>query len=442
MVADANNVKCPCCNNPWAAATGDFFAKLCTECESQETQGQALSRSNMDFDIHPKDNFYNYANGNWLKNNPIPSGYPNWNSFLTLHVKSQETLKDILTELAKSEDVADDERKLSAFYGAAMNEETIENLGIEPLKELLALCQETAETVGDKSALARNLGLMGLKYGISPFFSIGVSPDKMNSEHSIAQVSQGGIGLPDRDYYFDEDKEDKRQAYKKCIALMLTLLEDPNAQEASEANMGLAENVFELELGLAKSHMSRTENRDPHATFNKMSVLELTNRTSDAFDFPAYFLGATGKAAEDLGDINVRNTIAVEKAVELASTVDSDTLRGYLRWKVAESSAPYLCKSFVDAHFDFYEKTLSGTQEIKPRWKRAMAFTENALGEALGKIYCAKCFDETSKERALEIVEKVRQALEERLKEVDWIKAESTRNEALKKMSKFRVKIG
>jgi putative endopeptidase len=122
--------------------------------------------------------------------------------------------------------------------------------------------------------------------------------------------------------------------------------------------------------------------------------------------------------------------------------VDSDTLRGYLRWKVAESSAPYLCKSFVDAHFDFYEKTLSGTQEIKPRWKRAMAFTENALGEALGKIYCAKCFDETSKERALEIVEKVRQALEERLKEVDWIKAESTRNEALKKMSKFRVKIG
>jgi putative endopeptidase len=442
MVSATDDVKCPCCSNPWAVATGDFFAKLCAECEDRETPGVGLSRSNMDFDIHPKDNFYKYANGNWLKNNPIPSGYPSWTSFLALHVKSQETLKNILTELAESDDKADDERKLSAFFKAAMDEEAIENLGIEPLKEIMLLCQETADGLGDRSSFAMNLGTLAFKYGISPFFSIGVSPDKMDSEHSIAQLSQGGIGLPDRDYYFDEDKEDKRTAYRKCIAFMLTLFDDPNAQEASETNTALAQQIFEVETRLAESHMTLTENRDPHATYNKMSISELTARSSDAFDFAAYFRGATGKVAEDLGDINVQNIIAVENAAKLSSTVDSETLLGYLRWKALESSSPYLSKAFVDAHFDFYEKTLSGTQEIKPRWKRAMTFTETALGEALGKIYCAKCFDEASKERALEIVEKVRQALEERLKEVDWIKADSTRNEALKKMSKFRVKIG
>lgn len=432
------NVKCPCCNNPWAAATGDFFAKFCTDCQ----EGKGLSRSNMDLDVAPKSNFYLYANGNWLKQNPIPSGYPSWNSFLTLHVQSQENLKEILTELAESKEQSEDERKVSVFYKAAMDEETIEQVGLEPLQGLLDHCQATVDAMQDKAALAQNLGVLALKYAVSPFISIGVSPDKMNSEHSIAQISQGGIGLPDRDYYFDEDKEDKREAYKKCIAKMLTLLENVNATEATEENIALADKIYELEKTLAESHMTRTENRDPHATYNKMSISALTDIGKEAFDFAAYFLGATGKSTEELGDINVRNTKAVEKAAEVASNVDKDTLLGYLRWNVAVSSAPYLCKAFVDEHFNFFEKTLSGTQEIKPRWKRAMAFTESALGEALGKLYCAKHFDESSKQIALDIVEKVRQALEDRLKEVEWIKADTTREAALQKMAKFRVKIG
>ena len=437
------SVKCPCCNNPRAAATGDFFAKFCTDCEEQQPQhGKGLSRSNMDFDIHPKDNFYKYANGKWLQNNPIPSGYPNWNSFLTLHVKSQENLKEILTELAESSNASEDERKVSAFYKAAMDEETIEKVGLEPLQRLLEHCRVTVDSMSDKMSLAKNLGILAFQYGISPFISIGASPDKMNSEHSIGQVSQGGIGMPDRDYYFTEDKEGQRQAYKKCIAKMLTLLDNVQAMEATEDNVALAEKVYELEKALAEAHMTRTENRDPHATYNKMSISALTASGNDAFDFSAYFFGATGKSDAELGDVNIRNIKAVEKAAELASTVEPATLLGYLRWNVAASSAPYLCKAFVDEHFEFFEKTLSGTQEIKPRWKRAMAFAESALGEALGKLYCAKYFDESSKGRALEIVEKVRQALEERLKEVDWIKAESTRNEALKKMRKFGVKIG
>jgi putative endopeptidase len=442
-----HNIKCPCCNNPWAAATGDFFAKFCQVCETEEPQGNGLSRSNMDFDIHPKDNFYLYSNGNWLKNNPIPSGYPNWNSFLTLHVQSQENLKDILVGLAaqKQDNITGEERKLSAFYKAAMDEDAIETLGVEPIQPLLQECRKTVDAAkqSNKSDFAQCLGSMAYHYGIFPFFGIGVSPDKKNSELSIAQISQGGIGLPDRDYYFDEDKEEQREAYKKFISMMLTLLDDTTAKEPTDANVALSEKVFHLEYSLAEAHMTRTENRDPHETYNKMSIAELSTKCcNDQFDFASYFLAATGKDVEGLGDINVVNTKALERAAKVASCAEPETLLAYLCWKVVVSCAPYLSKAFVDQHFDFFEKTMMGTTEIKPRWKRAMTFTESALGEALGKLYCANYFDETSKERALDIVEKVRRALEDRLKEVDWIKAESTRSEALKKMGRFRVKIG
>jgi putative endopeptidase len=443
MASTSHTPKCPCCSNPWAAATGDFFAKLCQECETTDVDGnKSLSRDNMDFAVHPRDNFYQYTNGNWLKNNPIPSGYPNWNSFLTLHVQSQENLKDILMELAAKEDVSEDERKVAAFYQAAMNEEAIEKAGISPMKPLLDLCSEAVEKKNDKAAFATCLGRLAYKYQISPFFSIGASPDKKNSDHSIAEVAQGGIGLPDRDYYYDETKDTERTAYKLCVAKMLTLVVDATAKENSDEAVAKAEKVYELEMSLAEAHMTKTESRDPHDTYNKMSIAQLTENCKGAFDFASYFLAATGKNVDQLGDINVRNTKALERMAEVASTADAETLTAYLQWMSVKSFASYLSQPFVDAQFDFYEKALMGTQEIKPRWKRAMAFTESALGEALGKLYCAKYFDESSKEQALTIVEQVRQALEERLKEVDWMKADSTRENALKKMGRFNVKIG
>jgi putative endopeptidase len=222
------------------------------------------------------------------------------------------------------------------------------------------------------------------------------------------------------------------------------LLTNDTAIEPTEEATAAAQKVYDLELSLAEKHMTKTENRDPHDTYNKMSMADLVGKCGEgAFDFASYFLTATGKTTTDeLGDLNLRNVKALECAANVASTADSETLQAYLTWTAVRSCAPYLSKAFVDQHFEFYEKTLMGTQEIKPRWKRAMAFTENALGDALGKLYCAKYFDESSKERALAIVERVRQSLEDRLKEVDWMKADSTRNEALKKMGRFGVKIG
>lgn len=223
---------------------------------------------------------------------------------------------------------------------------------------------------------------------------------------------------------------------------MLTLLDDPTATEPSDSCTAQALAVYNFEYKLAEKHMTRTESRDPAATYNKMAVADLTKRGNDQFPFDAYLLGSTGKDTHGLGEVNVRNTAALERLADAATTVEPETLKSYLRWHAVTSCASYLPKAFVDENFSFYETCLSGTQEQKPRWKRAMAFTESALGEALGQLYCAKYFDDECKTRANSIVESVRAALEERLKEVDWMKSDETREQALKKMSRFRVKIG
>lgn len=358
-------------------------------------------------------------------------------------MKSQEDCKAILEQLGKKKDLVDEEEKVKLFYESAMDEEKIEAAGIKPMQPLLDMCKEAADNKDDKVAFAASLGKLALKFGIHPFFGIGAGPDKKNSDHSIAQVYQGGIKLPDRDYYFDEDKEEKRTAYKKTMSLMLTLLEDSAATSPTDEAVATAEKVFGLEKTLAEAHMTRTENRDPHDTYNKMSIEEMSEMCGGTFDFVSYFAAATGgKTLDEIGDINLRNVKALQKVAEVAQSVETDVLLAYFRWHAVCSCSPYLSSPFVNAHFEFFEKALQGTDELKPRWKRAMEFTEGALGEALGKLYCAAYFDESSKGRALAIVEQVRQALEDRLKEVDWMKSEETRANALKKMSKFGVKIG
>jgi len=401
-----------------------------------------------------------------------------WNTFLQLHTNSQEQLKDLLVNNASNnsasgadDDCDPDTTKVIAFYNAAMDEKRIEEMGIGPLDDLLALCDKAAaekEALNEKG-VASCLGELLSDYGISSFFSIGASPDNKKSDMTICQIAQGGIGMPDKNYYFDEDKEDKRTSYKKHIAKMLSLLDDPvqlattktesdsndkgadgsddvEGKDVVEINASyttIAEQIYNLEEKLAKAHMTKTENRDPETTYNKMSVDELTKTIcEDKFNFTSYFTSATKKTIDALGDVNVRNKDALRCAANLISASDKDLLRHYLRWRSIRSCAKYLPEVFVSEDFNFNERILAGTSEIKPRWKRAMAFTESALGEALGKMYCAKYFDESSKTKALFIVESVRQALEERLKEVDWIKSESTREEALKKMSQFNVKIG
>jgi len=472
--SDNDDTKCPCCNNPWAAATAEFFCKMCDE---DEAEPEKLTDP-IDFDdtISPSDNFYIHSNKKWMDDNPIPSGYPNWNTFLILNSQSQERLKDLLNDNDKEEvevevegkDGDNDEGncdadKVSAFYSSAMDEESIERAGIASLEPVLELVERTFraatkvkesatkdEKLAASAEVATCLGEMLAMYGISAFFNIYASPDNKNSKHTTCQLVQGGIGLPDKDYYFDEDKEDKRTAYKKHVTKMLTLLQQDQTAAATTTTIAdedptsSTDAIYSLELRLADKHMTKTENRDPEATYNPMTLQSLTSDLChDSFDFPAFFSAATGgRTGEQLGEINVSNTTALECAAEAICDVEPNVLRHYLRWRVVQSTADYLSKNYVEEDFDFNERVLKGTEEIKPRWKRAMAFTESALGEALGQMYCKKYFDEGCKEKALAIVENVRQALEDRLKEVDWIASESTRIAALEKMKSFNVKIG
>jgi len=450
--------KCPCCNNPWAAATGDFFAqmKMCAACDENETKEEKHEEVGfgVDTSISPADDFYNYANGKWLKENPIPKGYPSWNTFLHLHNLSQERLKGLLEGLGSEGNGNGNDQKVAAYYAAAMDEAKIEADGIAiPMKSLFDKCETAREAAssGNKIVLASALGEILCKFGVSAFFSVGAGPDNKNSDQSICQIAQGGLGLPDKDYYFDEDKEEKRTQYKKHLAKMLTLLDNPKAGEGegvealepTEEAITNAEKIYNLELQLATAHMTKTENRDPEETYNKVSMEDLTSKIcKDKFDFGSFFLAATGKSSLELGDVNIRNLVALECAAEAISSVEPEVLHQYLLWRSVRSFAQYMPNAFVMENFDFNERILTGTDEIKPRWKRAMAFTESALGEALGQIYCEKYFDDSCKAKALSIVENVRSALEERLKEVDWMKSDSTRDEALKKMSRFNVKIG
>lgn len=326
MATDSNPYSCPCCNNPWQV--GGDIAQFCGVCSPAEE----VNKLGVSPEKPPQEDFYLYANQKWIDANPIPSGYPNWNTFLHLHVQSQERLKDLLQDLKISKDSSEDTKKLAAFYQAAMNEEAIEEAGLTPLQPLLDMCQLTADSANNKAELAKNLGELLMNFGVSTFFSIGASPDNRDSNHSIAQIAQGGLGLPDRDYYFDEDKEEKRKLYKQHVAFMLTLLENPEATEPSPENIEKAERVYDLELKLAEGHMTKTENRDPEATYNKMTVENFgKDICKDKFDWSAYFQAATGKSVEELGDINIRNLKALECATAVGSNADPSTLLQYLR---------------------------------------------------------------------------------------------------------------
>lgn len=304
---------------------------------------------------------------------------------MELRVKSQEDCKAILEELQQKQqggdDVTDEEGKVALFYGKGMDEDEIEAVGLEPLDAVLKLCKDITAAAYDGETKARMLGELAKRFGIHPFFSIGAGPDKKNSAWSTGQVAQGGISLPDRDYYFDEDKADKREEYQKFMGSLLALL--GGGADNSDKVEGLVDKIYKLEESLAEAHMTKTENRDPVTTYNKMSIENLTEMCDGKFDFASYLKGATGKTEEELGEINVRNVKAIQRAASIASEVDAETLEGYLRWKVVVSCSPYMSKEFVQKHFDFYEGVLQGTKEMKPRWKKVMEYTESALGKVL-----------------------------------------------------------
>src|SRR5213075_3406519 len=270
--------------------------------------------------------------------------------------------------------------------------------------------------------------------GVDAFFEFGSGQDAKDSTREIAQAHQGGLGLPDRDYYTktDEDSKKKRAAYVDHVTKMLTLLGEAPSKAADDARK-----IMALETSLAKASRTRVELRDPQKNYNKMSQADLQKLTPD-WNWADYFKEIN---LAEAGDINVHQPEFFKAANAAFTNTSNDDWKTYLRWHLINAAAEDLSNDFVNEDFNFSGGVLRGTKQIKPRWKRVVISTDEAIGEALGKLYVADYFPPEAKARALELVNNLKAALSDRIKTLDWMD-EPTKQEALKKLAAFGVKIG
>lgn len=444
--------KCPCCKNPWSTVgESQGCERECLKIEVPDRRNFGLDPGNLDLSVRPQDNFFLFGNGKWIANNPCPNEYPSWNTFRILADQNLTRLKELLTELSTSEEKFEsgsETDKVMKFYSSYCDESAIEAAGLPPVfRSLVALCHAAINPTDKLARLHSEFGL----FACFRFYSM---PDKDDSNLTLGSFSQGGLGMPDREYYFADDKLDKREKYLAYIEKLLHLMGEGGigvyADEEPLSCRARAERVFAIEKAIAGAHMTRVELRDPHATWNKMTPSEfnalarrqpatwasyLTKGPSvGTIDFEAYLV----KMGKGHTKVNVANKAALQ---QVASVPTMANFCDYLAFHACNAFASDLSKGFVEAHFDFHERTCKGTKEQKERWKQGIAQLENAIGDALSKQYIAKYSSESTKVAALNIVSEVREALKSRLQEVDWM-SDSTRAEAIKKLNAFRVKIG
>ncbi len=414
-----------------SAAAMTALALAASLAVADDTPG--INPADMDPSAKPCENFYAYADGGWLAKNPIPADFPEWGAFSELQQRNVESLRKILEQLAREASTAapgSDERKLGDFYGACMDEKAIEAQGLSPLQPELDRIGRIASPADLQTEIARlQLG------GANAVFAFGSEQDRKNSADVIAAAFQGGLGLPDRDYYLKADDESKeiRAKYVAHMTRMFALAGDSKAKAAAAAKTVLA-----LETRMAGASMDRVERRDSDKTYNRMDAASLSRLTPN-FSWPAYFrdLGMTAAPAA----VNVGQPKFFEAMSKLLGETRLEDWKTYLRWKLLLAAAPSLSSKFVDENFDFFGRTLEGTPQNLPRWKRCVAAADNAMGMALGKIWVAEYFPPESKRRADEMIRNMIAALGDDLKTLPWM-GEETRKAALHKLSTFDPKIG
>lgn len=391
-----------------------------------------INPGNFDSKTKPGVDFYRYANGGWMDKNPIPAEYSRWGAFDELTERNNAILHEILDEAAAGKAAKGSAaQKIGDFYASGMDEAAVNEAGIKPLQGELNAIAAIGKYSDLPVAIARlhQLGLGGL-------FRFDVDQDEKNSLNQIVQIGQGGLGLPDRDYYFKDDarSKDLRAKYEAHLKAMFALLgELPEKADASAAS------VMKFETELAKVSKTRVALRDPEGNYHKMPLAQL-DQIGAGFAWSGYFLAlGAGQPVE----IDVRQPEFVTHVGELASEkgLPLDDWKTYLRWHLIHSAAADLSAPFVEEDFRFYGQTLTGAKELRPRWKRILKETNGALGEALGQLYVEKTFTADSKQRCLTMVEDLRTVLGERIRQLDWMGAE-TKVAALKKLVAFTVKIG
>ncbi|MGA2260751.1 MAG: M13 family metallopeptidase [Acidobacteriota bacterium] len=391
---------------------------------------KAIDPANMDVTVKPCVDFYQYADGGWIKVNPVPADKSRWGGFEQLADRNRDVLQSILKEVSsKSWPKGSIEQKVADFYASGMDEAAIEKAGTAPLKPFLA----EVDRLKSATELAPLLAELRVN-SLGGSFGFTVAQDPKDSARYIGTLSQGGLGLPDRDYYLKEDPKSKeiRDKYVAHVTKMFELAGENPAAAAADAAV-----TMQLETTLAKASLTRVDNRDPQKTYNKMTLAELAKLTP-AFGWKGYFdqLGV-----KQVPDLNVRQPQFLKAFAEMSATVPAEQWRAYLRWRVINAMANSLTKAFQDEVFAFDGNVLNGVPQQEERWKRVQAATDRSLGEALGQLFVKKAFSPQAKAQMIELVANLRAALKEHIEKLDWMGPE-TKAQALKKLAAFGVKVG
>lgn len=391
----------------------------------------AFDIQNMDTAIKPGVDFFTYANGNWLKNNPIPADKNSRSSFDELIEKNRHDIREIIMEAAAAKDVqgGSNTEKIGTFYNSGMDSAAIEKQGQTPLKMFF----DKIDSIHDITDV-QSVGAFFQTYQISPYFFLFSRQDSRNSTSVIAQCYQAGIGLPDRDYYFNDDEPTKkiREKYIVHLTKMFELLKDEPSVAAKNA-----ETVMSMETRLAKASFTNVENQDPQKTYNKVSIEEL-NKMAPEINWKAYF---TQVGYPGLKEVNIYQPSFMKELSSMMKTVPVDDWKTFLRWELINSTAAYLSKDFVDQNFDFYNRTLSGQEKMEPRWKLVLDVTSGSLGEIIGQLYVQKYFPPVAKQKMTDLVGNLKISLKQRIENLTWM-GPQTKQEALAKLDKMGVKVG
>lgn len=411
-----------------------ILAAGCTtqvKTSTKDVKNPAIDTANMDRSVKPGDDFSAYANGNWIKKNPIPADKNARSSFDELFEKNRHDIKAIIIDAASAKDIqpGSNADKIGKFYNSGMDSAAIEKAGVEPLKDFFSRI-DAIKTTKDVEATAAYLGT----YQIYPFFYLFSSQDSKNSSNVIAQIYQSGIGLPERDYYFNNDDATKklREKYVNHVKKMFILLNDDSVTAAKNAAT-----IMRMETQLAKASFTNVEDQDPIKTYNKYNIADLSKLVSQ-IDWAGY-LKLIGYPS--ISEINVYQPPYLKELNSMLKDEKADDWKTFLRWHLINSTASYLGNAFVTENFDFYGKALSGQEKMEPRWKRVLDVTSGSLGEVIGQLYVEKYFPPQAKQKMTDLVANLKSSLRDRITKLTWMGA-STKQEALAKLDNMRVKVG
>jgi endothelin-converting enzyme/putative endopeptidase len=390
------------------------------------------AREGMDPDIRPQDDLFGHVNGRWLETAEIPADKGSWGSFVHLADAAEEQVRAIIEGLAErvvagEEGLGDDAMRIACLYASFMDEEAVERLGVEPLRPLLS----AVDSLRDVRDLAAFLGEFE-QIGGSGAFGVYVDVDGKNSDRTLFNVVQGGLGLPDESYYHDEKFAEVREKYVAFLTRMFELVEyaDP---------AGGATTVMAVETRLSQGHWERAETRDVQKTYNLLTHEEL-HALCPAFDWEV-FIRNLGGSDETIAETCIRQPSYLKHLSAALEEVPIEDWRAWLVARVIRAYAPYLTRELVETNFDFYGRTLGGTPELRERWKRGVALVEGSIGEAVGREYVARHFPPDSKAMMDELVGNLLRAYRQSISALDWM-SEETKQAAYEKLDRFRSKIG